>query len=130
MFSKHWKKIALALTGFFWAGCSIESEAEPMYGVPARAECFNDSITTGEGHTFKIITCTNGNKYFRSPNEANTEATLPRGVQTFAPRAGGEVAYNCTEVGDICIERNPNLKVEDDSLAGCHPVIDCPPLPE
>ena len=130
MFYKHWKKIVLAFTGLFWTGCSIESEAEPMYGIPVQAECFNDTITTGEGHTFKIIDCTDGNKYMRSPNEANTTATLPKGVQVFAPPAGSEAAYNCTNAGDVCIERNPTLTVEEDSLAGCHQVIDCPPKPE
>lgn len=129
MFFKHLNKIALAITGIFWAGCTSEHSAEPMYGVPVRAECFNDTITTGEGHTFKIIDCTDGNKYMRSPDEANTDATLPKGVQVFAPPAGSEAAFNCTNVGDVCIERNPDLTVEEDSLAGCHPVIDCPEKP-
>lgn len=35
MFYRHWKKIALALTGFFWVGCedSVSSE-ECLYGTP------------------------------------------------------------------------------------------------
>ena len=33
MFYKHWKKIALALTGFFWSSCTFESAAQPLYGV-------------------------------------------------------------------------------------------------
>ena len=35
MFYKHWKKIALALTGFFWVSCddSVSSE-ECLYGTP------------------------------------------------------------------------------------------------
>lgn len=33
MFYRHWKKIALALTGFFWAGCDDSStEAVCLYG--------------------------------------------------------------------------------------------------
>lgn len=101
-----------------------------LYGVfddRVGTQCYNDSIRTEEGHTFKIIGCTDGNKYMRSPNEANTEAKLPEGVQVFAPEAGSEKAINCKQVGDICIERNPY--VEQDSLAGCHPVIDCPAKP-
>jgi hypothetical protein len=103
-----------------------------LYGVSPDIKfgtrCYNDSIKTAEGHTFKIIDCTDGNKYMRSPNEANTEAKLPEGVQVFAPEAGSEKAINCKQVGDICIERNPY--VEQDSLAGCHPVIDCPAKPK
>jgi hypothetical protein len=36
MFYKHWKKIALALTGFFWAGCddSASSSEVVLYGCP------------------------------------------------------------------------------------------------
>lgn len=36
MFYKHWKKIALALTGFFWGSCDdSSSEAECLYGPPS-----------------------------------------------------------------------------------------------
>ena len=35
MLYKHWKKLALALTGFFWAGCEdSSSSAECLYGPP------------------------------------------------------------------------------------------------
>jgi len=103
-----------------------------LYGVfddRVGTRCYNDSIKTEEGHTFKIIDCTDGNKYMRSPDEANRSAKLPEGVQVFAPKAGSEKALNCDQVGDICIERNLNLESEKDSLAGCHPVIDCPAKP-
>ena len=33
MFYKHWKKIALTLTTFFWASCHYEDAAQPLYGV-------------------------------------------------------------------------------------------------
>ena len=38
MFYKHWKKIARALTGFFWSSCTFESSSleyseTPLYGV-------------------------------------------------------------------------------------------------
>ncbi|WP_407456334.1 hypothetical protein [Fibrobacter sp.] len=92
--------------------------------------CFNDSVQNTEGRVFKIIDCIDGNKYLRDPSAAGVEGVeLPEGVQVFAPKAGSEQAPNCTENGDVCIERNPNLTVEEDSLAGCHQVIDCPPKP-
>ncbi len=92
--------------------------------------CFNDSAQNVEGRMFKIIDCIDGNKYLRDPSDAGFEGVeLPEGVQVFAPKAGSEQAPNCTENGDICIERNPNISEELDSLAGCHQVIDCPPKP-
>ena len=205
MFYKHWKKIALALTAFFWAGCDSTSTEAPLYGVapcesngceeykapdsssgetireesssseatgnetnssssaPSTSSgteeesssseimqmvldygvpyylddrdtvltlktlCFNDSVQNTEGRIFKIIDCIDGNKYLRDPSAAGAEGVeLPEGVQVFAPKAGSDKAPNCTENGDVCIERNPNISEELDSLAGCHPIIDCP----
>ena len=35
MFYKHWKKISLAITGFFWASCDSGTTTEPpLYGAP------------------------------------------------------------------------------------------------
>jgi hypothetical protein len=108
------------------------------YGVPYTLDdrdtvltyktlCFNDSAQNVEGRVFKIIDCIDGNKYLRDPSAAGAEGVvLPEGVQVFAPKAGSEQAPNCTENGDVCIERNPNISEELDSLAGCHPIIDCP----
>ena len=33
MFYRHWKKIVLALTAFFWVSCTYEDDAQPLYGV-------------------------------------------------------------------------------------------------
>ena len=159
MLYKHWKKNALALTGFFWAGCGddgssdevsmiapeygvqvmqsdsiIEMGAVCLYGVEApvkwAALCYNDTAVNESGKVFKIIDCTDGNKYLRDPSAAGAEGVeLPEGVQVFAPKAGSEQALNCTENGDVCIERNPYIPVEQDTLAGCHPIIDCPEKP-
>ena len=35
MFYKHWKKFALALTGFFLASCDTVTADEPLYGCPS-----------------------------------------------------------------------------------------------
>ena len=154
MFYKHWKKIALALTGFFWAGCGDDASSgdasmfAPEYGVlvdsagdavclygveppPLIIEqgvlCYNDTAVNDSGKVFKIIDCTDGNKYLRDPSDAGYEGVeLPEGVQIFAPEAGSGKAVNCTSSQDICIERNPEKPIEQDSLAGCHPIIDCP----
>ena len=185
MFYKHWKKLFIALTGFFWTSCSFESAAQPLYGVeelpnessssetilssssealssseatissssveesssselmmlaldygvgfdtvtvlPPETLCFNDSAENVEGRVFKIIDCIDGNKYLRNPNDAGSEGVkLPEGVQVFAPKAGSEQAPNCTSTQDICVERDPSKPIEQDSLAGCHPIINCP----
>ena len=93
--------------------------------------CFNDSVQNVEGRVFKIIDCIDGNKYLRDPSAAGVEGVeLPEGVQVFAPKAGSEKAPNCTSDQDICIERDPSKPIEQDSLAGCHPVINCPAKPD
>ncbi|MBR3669599.1 MAG: hypothetical protein IKN70_06275 [Fibrobacter sp.] len=33
MFYRHWKKIFLSLTAFFWVSCTYEDYAQPLYGV-------------------------------------------------------------------------------------------------
>lgn len=42
MFYKHWKKFALALTGFFWASCDDSSS----YAGPALYGCPDDVCAT------------------------------------------------------------------------------------
>ena len=160
LFYKHWKKIALALAGLFWASCGDDGSSDdsstfaPEYGIqetPADSMedlvclygvkpppliieqgvlCYNDTAMNDSGKVFKIIDCTDGNKYLRDPSDAGYEGVeLPEGVQIFAPEAGSGKAINCTSDQDICIERNPEKTIEQDSLAGCHPIIDCPERP-
>lgn len=160
MFYKHWKKIALALASFFWAGCGDNGSSDevsmfaPEYGVqvmpsdsiggavclygveaPVYVEvnnlCYNDTAVNESGRVFKIIDCIDGNKYLRNPGDAGSEGVeLPEGIQVFAPKAGSEKAPNCTSDQDICIERDPSKPIEQDSLAGCHPIINCPAKPD
>lgn len=93
--------------------------------------CYNDTAKNADGKEFNIIDCTDGNKYLRNPGDATSDGVkLPEGVEVFAPKAGSEKAPNCTSSQDICVERNPEKTIEQDSLAGCHPIIDCPEKPE
>ena len=127
----------------------------PAYGVPSTSSsselrmsstlygitynCFNTTENNAEGVEFEIIECgqksgdgiieSTKKKYLRNPYDATKDTPLPDGVQVFAPTAGTTRAANCTSESDICIERNPNIPVEQDSLAGCHPIIDCPEKP-
>ena len=197
MFYRHLKKIALALTSFFWAGCDdSSSEAECLYGPPSEYQssescasssskaglpaqsseakvdsstkktdpdslsgkngdlgksvedsigmvvalygvpsdfkmltlCFNDVAENDVGKEFKIIDCTDGNRYLRDPSDATGDGVvLPEGVEALAPEAGSDKAKNCESAQEVCIERNPNL--DPDPLAGCFPTINCPEKP-
>ena len=42
MFYRHWKKIVLALTAFFWVSCTSEDDALPLYGVAPVPESSSD----------------------------------------------------------------------------------------
>ena len=42
MFYRHWKKIVLALTAFFWVSCISEDDALPLYGVAPVPESSSD----------------------------------------------------------------------------------------
>ena len=134
---------------------SVIRMSVPAYGVPSTSSsselrmsstlygitynCFNTTENNAEGVEFEIIECgqKSGNgilesskkKYLRNPYDATKDTPLPDGVQVFAPTAGTTRAANCTSESDICIERNPDIPVEQDSLAGCHPIIDCPEKP-
>ena len=108
-----------------------------MYGITYN--CFNTTENNAEGVEFKIIECgqklgdgileSTKKKYLRNPYDATRNTPLPDSVQVFAPRPGSIYAKNCTSEADICIERDPNIPAEQDSLAGCHPIIDCPEKP-
>ncbi|MBO4713704.1 MAG: hypothetical protein J5615_07440 [Fibrobacter sp.] len=134
---------------------SVIRMSVPAYGVPSTSSsselrmsstlygitynCFNTTENNAEGVEFEIIECgqksgdgileSTKKKYLRNPYDATKDTPLPDGVQVFAPRPGSLGAKNCTSESDICIERNPNIPVEQDSLAGCHPIIDCPEKP-
>lgn len=45
MFYRHWKKIVLALTAFFWVSCTSEDDALPLYGVAPVPESSSDAAT-------------------------------------------------------------------------------------
>ena len=60
MFYKHWKKISLALTAFFWASCNNSTVTEPpLYGCPPEG-CDNQPISSSEA----------------SPESSSSEATV------------------------------------------------------
>lgn len=117
---------------------SVIRMSVPAYGVPSTSSsselrmsstaygcltCYNTTAQNADGKEFNIIECVNGQKYLRSPADAAAEnVKLPDSVNVFFPNA--LVSCRCDTRQKVCIERNPN--VENDSLAGCHPVANCP----
>ena len=119
---------------------SVIRMSVPAYGVPSTSSsssselrmsstaygclaCYNTTAQNADGKEFNIIECVNGQKYLRSPDDAAAEnVKLPDSVNVFFPNA--LVSCRCDTRQEVCIEKNPN--VENDSLAGCHPVANCP----
>lgn len=52
MFYKHWKKILLTATAFFWTSCHYEDDAQPLYGVYCPPEgCTTPEIESSSNET-------------------------------------------------------------------------------
>ena len=50
-FRKHWKKILLTTTAFFWASCTSENTAQPLYGVYCPPEGCGDPELSSSSET-------------------------------------------------------------------------------
>jgi hypothetical protein len=107
MFYKHWKKIALALTGFFWAGCEDSGSSavclygpDPNYSNPAENPVSSSSDATDN----KI-------------GSSSSEATKPESSTSF----GHEVVplYGVEMDKTICTQ------VEGESTIRCNDGITC-----
>ena len=59
MFYKHWKKIALTLTAFFWASCSETTEDTPLYGCPPDG-CYDEPESSDSNNEESSSSETNG----------------------------------------------------------------------
>ena len=47
MFYKHWKKVSLAITGFFWASCDSGTTTEPpLYGAPPQYSSSSETLNS------------------------------------------------------------------------------------
>lgn len=108
MFYKHWKKIALALTGFFWASCDDSASSavclygpDPNYSDPAENPVSSSSETTG-------------NETGSSSSETTKPESSSSGLEKNVPLYGieyevctqikGKPTINCNN-GVTCTER-------------------------
>ncbi len=59
MFYKHWKKLALSLTTFFWTSCTSENATQPLYGVYCPPEGCADSEISSSSEAAPISSSSN-----------------------------------------------------------------------
>ena len=79
MFYKHWKKIALALTGFFWASCDDSASSavclygpDPNYSNPAENPTSSSSVNQAPVSSSSVAA---GNETNSSSSEATEESS-------------------------------------------------------
>ena len=79
MFYKHWKKIALALTGFFWASCDDSASSavclygpDPNYSDPAENPTSSSSVNQAPVSSSSVAA---GNETNSSSSEATEESS-------------------------------------------------------
>lgn len=129
MFYKHWKKIALALTGFFWASCDDSASSavclygpDPNYSDPAENPVSSSSETTGNetGSSSSETTKPESSSSGLEKNISSSEASRPEssssdigmsmplyGVimdKTVCTQIKGKPTINCNN-GVTCTER-------------------------
>ncbi len=116
MFYKHWKKIALALTGFFWASCDDSASSavclygpDPNYSDPAENPVSSSSIATGSetesSSSEKQKLASSSSEATEESSSSEIEMQMPLyGVIMDKPvctQAKGESTMTC-EDGTIC----------------------------
>ena len=79
MFYKHWKKIALALTGYFWAGCDDSASSavclygpDPNYSSAAENPVSSSSVNQAPVSSSSVAA---GNETNSSSSEATEESS-------------------------------------------------------
>lgn len=143
MFYKHWKKIALALTGFFWASCDDSASSavclygpDPNYSNPAENPTSSSSEATKpeSSSSFEQIMPAYGVPDDTLTNSSSSEAVKPEssssndfdkmmplyGVEmdkTVCTQIKGEPTITC-EDGTVCTQKTEehwgNLPCSDD----------------
>lgn len=116
MFYKHWKKIALALTGYFWAGCDDSASSavclygpDPNYSSAAENPVSSSSIATGSetesSSSEKQKLASSSSEATEESSSSEIEMQMPLyGVIMDKPvctQAKGESTMTC-EDGTIC----------------------------
>lgn len=113
MFYKHWKKIALALTGFFWASCddTVTSTA-PEYGCPDDV-CKQSPIDNSSSSTDGAATSSSSEAVSSSSSDIAMSMPLYGVIEKFivceedtaGRKYDGSKVYRCDD-GATCVEKD------------------------
>ena len=134
MFYRHWKKIILALTAFFWSACENSDDAVATYGCLSY-KCYNSTIVTPSGKVVDIIECDNRYKFLRHPKLYYEDPEVREMMDedlffteyTPTPDERCE-ASNCKFIGpEICYDMSYNDENRNvHSYDICVATVDCP----
>ena len=82
MFYKQWKKIALALTGFFWASCNNNTTITDgaLYG------CLTDDCSdpTAESSSDELLQISSSNKKVSSSSQSSSSETSSSSIEAYS----------------------------------------------
>jgi hypothetical protein len=135
MLYKHWKKILLALTGFFWAGCDDSASSEvclygppPDYGISSESETVDESSSSAAAVTSSESANSSSSK--QKDISSSSDGEEPQGIvdcydvssdrQTFRQEQNNGTTLLSCDNGVACQERvtaadvtAPNCEVTD-----------------
>ncbi|SHK74216.1 hypothetical protein SAMN05720487_104111 [Fibrobacter sp. UWT2] len=110
MFYKHWKKIALALTGFFWASCDDSASSavclygpDPNYSDPAENPTSSSSEATGNE---TVSSSSEASKPESSSSEIEMQMPLYGVIMdtTLCTQVKGDPTITCND-GTVCTQK-------------------------
>ena len=97
MFYKHWKKIALALTGLFWVGCEDSVSTEGcLYGTPTDFDVSSNSeFVDGTSSSGAVAASSSA---VSSSNAAESSSSKQQDVSSSSGRSGPLGIVSCYDV--------------------------------
>ena len=138
MFYKHWKKISLTLTAFFWASCNNTTVEPPLYGCPAEGcgqEPASSSDAIAESSSSGTVSSSSqaqSSSSFEQPQPAYGVVAIPCYQDSKSVKTNDDVTVTnlqCVD-GVTCKEREvttygslPCTPIDDGDLKGA---VACP----
>ncbi|MBR2212703.1 MAG: hypothetical protein IJ896_14875 [Fibrobacter sp.] len=137
MFYKHWKKIALALTGFFWVSCddSVSSE-ECLYGTPTNYDISSESgnVDGGSSSSAKAASSESAKSSSSKQKEVSSSSggEEPQGIvacydvssdrQTLVRQQNNGITFLSCDDGTTCQEKviEADVTAPDCEVTDCH----------
>jgi hypothetical protein len=112
MFYKHWKKIALALTGFFWVSCddSVSSE-ECLYGPPSDYGISSESESVDEVSSSSAKAASSAT--VSSSESAKSSSSKQKSVSS---SSGGEEPQGIVACYDVSSDRQTLVRQQNNGI--------------